>query len=249
MEINDGSENTTVTTLCDSCLWDLWHAAAFGAIGAYYASVPPVLNPQLNFRDLSGRQWVQMTLSNDKRCFDNFRMYPDAFNRLHWEIVNCHGLPLCFDNFDSMEALGLFLWACGTRQSQKQVSYRCGRTQGVVGKKFDEVIEALFSFAHRVIGPKDAHFSTVHDTLREYSPMSDGCIGALDCTHIPLKFNRQSRQHFLDRNNMTTQNVLAICDFDMIYTYVGVGMSGAAHDMAVLKKGWETGDFRHPPAG
>lgn len=118
-----------------------------------------------------------------------------------------------------------------------------------MSKKFGEVIEALFSFAHRVIGPKDGNYSTIHDNLKQYSPLFDGCIGALDCTHIPVKVNRKLREYFLNRKGMTSQNVLAICDFDMMYTYVGVGMAGAAHDMAVLKKGWETSNYPHPPQG
>jgi hypothetical protein len=36
------------------------------------------------------------------------------------------------------------------------------------------------------------------------------------------------------RHGYTSQNVLAICDFDIRFTFVVAGWSGAAHDMRIL---------------
>ena len=175
-------------------------------------------------------------------------MYPETFDQLHRALVDWHGLQST-EEFDSMEALGMVLWACGTSQSQTQMQYRFGKSKGSVSQKFGEVLEALFSFAHRVIWPKDENYSTIHHKLSKYSPYFDGYIGALDGTHIPVEVSRNERDDYINRTGRTTQNVLAICDFDMQYTYIGVGMVEANHDMAILKKGLECPKYPHPPRG
>ena len=53
------------------------------------------------------------------------------------------------------------------------------------------------------------------------------------------------------RHGYTTQNVLAICDFDMRFTFVVAGWPGSVHDMRVFKDAIDKyGDkFPHPPQG
>jgi hypothetical protein len=42
---------------------------------------------------------------------------------------------------------------------------------------------------------------------------------------------------FTNRKGNTSQNVIVVCDFDMRFTYIGVGTEGSAHDMRVIKEG------------
>jgi hypothetical protein len=53
------------------------------------------------------------------------------------------------------------------------------------------------------------------------------------------------------RHGYTTQNVLAICDFDMRFTFVVAGWPGSVHDMRVFNDALRKyGDkFPHPPPG
>ena len=104
-------------------------------------------------------------------------------------------------------------------------------------------------FANTVIMPKDPTYSTVHPALRTYSPLFDGCIGAIDGTHVPVCVSRRSHDDYLNRKGWPSQNVLAVVDFDMRFTFIGVGMAGAVHDMAVLREGWTARTFPHPPPG
>jgi len=57
-------------------------------------------------------------------------------------------------------------------------------------------------------------------------------------------------QH-LCRKGMTTQNVLACCDFDMRFTFVLAGWPGSAHDMRVFRDATTRYGhvFPHPPTG
>ena len=132
-ESSDEIENSSVI-LSDSDFWDLWYAAAVGAYALVACSSQgPVLNPPLHLQELSGLQWVQLNLSVRERCFDNFCMYPEAFDQLHRALVDWHGLQST-EEFDSMEALGMVLWACGTSHSQTQMQYRFGKSKGSVSK-------------------------------------------------------------------------------------------------------------------
>jgi len=61
---------------------------------------------------------------------------------------------------------------------------------------------------------------------------------AIDGTHVPVCVSRRSHDDYLNRKGWPSQNVLAVVDFDMRFTFIGVGMAGAVHDMAVLREGW-----------
>ena len=64
---------------------------------------------------------------------------------------------------------------------------------------------------------------------------------------VPTK---QVVQH-MGRHGYTNQNVLAICGFDMRFTFVVAGWPGSVHDMRVFKDAIDKyGDrFPHPPEG
>jgi hypothetical protein len=53
------------------------------------------------------------------------------------------------------------------------------------------------------------------------------------------------------RKGMTTQNVMATCDFDMMFTFVLAGWPGCVHDMRVFNDAMTTYDhvFPHPLTG
>lgn len=61
-----------------------------------------------------------------------------------------------------------------------------------------------------------------------------GCIGALDGTHIPATVGPALNQTFRNRKGQLTQNVLAVVNFDMIFSYCLCGWEGSAHDGRVL---------------
>ena len=39
---------------------------------------------------------------------------------------------------------------------------------------------------------------------------------------------------YIGKSGISTQNVLAVCDFDMRFTYVSTGHPGSMHDTSVL---------------
>jgi hypothetical protein len=68
----------------------------------------------------------------------------------------------------------------------------------------------------------------------KYTPYFDDCIGALDGTHIAVYVSTTEQARYRNRKGTLSQNVLAVCDFNMQFVYVLPGWEGSAHDGRVL---------------
>jgi len=80
------------------------------------------------------------------------------------------------------------------------------------------------------------------DRLKDpkYSYFKD-CLGALDGTHISAYIPVIDQDRFRNRKGTLSQNVLAVCNFDLIFVYLLPGWEGSAHDGRVL----QDAQFRH----
>ena len=74
------------------------------------------------------------------------------------------------------------------------------------------------------------HPATVHTPLaeriaenRNYRSYFADCAGAVDDTHIPVSLRNAEKAAWRNRTGFMSQNVLAICDFDMFFTNVLYG--------------------------
>jgi hypothetical protein len=61
-----------------------------------------------------------------------------------------------------------------------------------------------------------------------FSPYFDDCVGAVDGSHILVFVQDQKR--FINRKGYPSQNVLAVCNFNMEFTYIMPRWEGSAHD-------------------
>ncbi|XP_031402558.1 uncharacterized protein LOC116212121 [Punica granatum] len=71
-------------------------------------------------------------------------------------------------------------------------------------------------------------------SCRKWYPFFQNCIGAIDGTHVSVCVPSSVRDAYRDRNNEITQNVLAACSHDMMFTYVVAGWEGSANDSRIL---------------
>jgi hypothetical protein len=201
---------------------------------------------------ITGFQWVQETLENGIACFNMFRMSATLFYRLHDSLVDSYGLKSTC-NLSSVETLGMFLWMVGAPQSVRQAENRFMRTTATISRAFHKVLNCLVKLATDNIKPLDLEFQTVHPRLaqRRFAPFFNNCIGAIDGTHVPVVVPTSKVIQHTGRHGYSTQNVLAICDFDMRFTFVVTGWPGSVHDMRVFNSAiTKYGDkFPHPPPG
>jgi hypothetical protein len=76
-------------------------------------------------------------------------------------------------------------------------------------------------------------------------PGFDGCVGALDGSYVYVHIVGDPAP-FRNRKGTLTQNVLAVVDFNMRFTYVLAGWEGFAHDGRVFASGSSTHGFGCP---
>jgi hypothetical protein len=74
----------------------------------------------------------------------------------------------------------------------------------------------------------------VYDDSRRW-PFFKDAVGALDGTQLPIHVPAEQRARFRNRHGDLSQNVLAVVDFSMNFTYVLAGWEGSAHDGRVLQ--------------
>jgi hypothetical protein len=148
-----------------------------------------------------------------------FRMHRDVFDSLHNILLERYGLKPT-RKMTSTEALAMFLWMCREQQSMRQSENRFERSLETISRKFDKVLECVVKLVTDIIRPRDPEFRTVHQRLTSarFAPFFNNCIGAIDVTHVPVTVPTEKVVQFAGRKGITTQNVLAICDFDMRFT-------------------------------
>lgn len=62
----------------------------------------------------------------------------------------------------------------------------------------------------------------------KFATYFSNCMGALDGTHIDMHLSAIDQQGL-------SQNVLAVCNFEMEFTYILPGWEGSTHDVRVLQ--------------
>ncbi|XP_016672600.1 uncharacterized protein [Gossypium hirsutum] len=82
------------------------------------------------------------------------------------------------------------------------------------------------------------------------SPPSD-CIGAIDGTHIAAILPPNEQIPYIGRKDIPTQNVMAVYDFNMCFTFVMAGWEGSAHDTRIFLDAIRDPKYKfpHPPNG
>lgn len=88
---------------------------------------------------------------------------------------------------------------------------------------------------------------TPHEVERNTKlyPFFKDCLGALDGTHIYASVPTAEKARYRNRKGFLSQNVLAVCDFDMKFVYVLSGWEGSAADSMILENA-RMNDFRIP---
>jgi hypothetical protein len=202
---------------------------------------------------LSGMGWLLETLRTPGECHLQLRMSNEMFLDLHDLLVERYGLESSM-HMSTHEALAIFLFICGGNESNRRTQNRFKHSGETISRKFDEVLNALMKMARDFIRPKDPNFASVHKRIRNDKrayPTFKNCIGALDGTHIRVSLPPDEQVRYIGKTGIPTQNVLAVCDFDMYYTYVSCGQPGSMHDTSVLYNALRVDEafFPHPPEG
>jgi hypothetical protein len=141
----------------------------------------------------------------------------------------------------------------GGPQSFSQAENRFQRSLWTVHMKFKEVLLCLRKLAKENIKSRDPNFTVEHPKVREdrFWLHFKGAIGAIGGSHIKVSVRGEEVVNHTNQHGYTSQNILAVCDFDMRFTFVVAGWPNSAHDTRILNHALTNfGDqFPKPPAG
>ncbi|KAL5574421.1 hypothetical protein UlMin_016120 [Ulmus minor] len=186
-----------------------------------------------------------------ERIFNRTRMTRDCFVRLS-SIMEQTGRLTPSRAVSVEEQLMIFLFVVGHGASNRDAQETWQRSGSTISKYFGIVLEAIFNMSGEYIRPPD--MNNVHHTIRynnRFFPYFQGCVGAIDGTHVSACVGGARADKFRGRKGDTTWNVLAACDFDLKFTYMLSGWEGSAHDARVLEHviSEPQNGFPFPPPG
>ncbi|XP_062103289.1 protein ALP1-like [Humulus lupulus] len=149
------------------------------------------------------------------------------------------------------EAVVMFLWIVTHNQRVRTVAERYQHSVETVCRQFGRVLDALCYLGNEVIRP--LHFNTVQAEIQnnlKYFPWFKDCVGDIDGTHVSAVAPALKQLAYRGRKVDVTQNVMAACSFNMMFTYVYTGWEGTANDSRVLLDAIRKDDnFPMPPPG
>ena len=146
----------------------------------------------------------------------------------------------------------MFLWIVGGPQSFSQAENRFTRSLWTIHTKFHEVLKCLRKLAKDNIKPRDASFSTEHERIKDerFWPYFKGAIVAIDVSHVPMVVPAEDMVNYTCCHGYTSQNVLAVCDFDMRFIFIVASSPGSTHGTRILNHVLEIfSSFLMPPKG
>jgi hypothetical protein len=208
---------------------------------------------------LSGKAYIEelITSANPQRCFEVLRMSLETFFALRdWLLLHsCLRGSRKYKGVSVEEKLIIFLYTTSKGASSRDCCERFSHSPSTISKSviislvlnyklivyraFHEVLQALVVLHQHIVQqplpPPDTIISRrILDDTR-FTPYFNSCIGALDGTHIACHVPTADQPRYRNRKQYLSQNVLAICNFDLQFVYVLPGWEGSAHDQRVLQ--------------
>lgn len=110
----------------------------------------------------------------------------------------------------------------------------------------DAFVDSTFYHKYVVLPNEHTALSSRIVNNPKLFPFFQGCLGAIDCTHIRAHVPATDAARYRDRDGNLTFNHLAACSLDMYFLYVLPGWEGSAGDGKVFLDS-RMNDFSIPP--
>ena len=111
-----------------------------------------------------------------------------------------------------------------------------GLSQASVSRVITGVTEALYKVADRIITFPTTR-QKITDNKQAFSAIAGfpNVIGAIDCTHIPIKSPSSNEEAYVNRKGVHTINVQAVCDANMRLLDIVAKWPGSTHDSFIWR--------------
>ncbi|KAL2892396.1 putative nuclease HARBI1 [Bienertia sinuspersici] len=173
---------------------------------------------------------------HEKRCFNMFRMTQTTFRKLVIDLESKHGLHPS-ERTSTLEKVGIFMFILCSGASNGEAQERFQHSGETISRIFKEVLDAMDGLLKDLLRPRDPDFKEVPSHIANdsrYMSHFKDCIGAIDGTHIDVIIPEEDQLRYRGRKGTPTLNVMAVCDFDLFFTYVVSGWEGSAHDSRIF---------------
>ncbi|KAL2253112.1 UNVERIFIED_CONTAM: hypothetical protein Sindi_0105900 [Sesamum indicum] len=207
-----------------------------------------------NTSALQGEEWVTeiMTTPHTGRFYHNIRMTKACFYALVDALTSRGLLPHGqTSRVSSIEEVALFMQTVGMHKRQRDNMERFQYSLETIHRRFHRVLSALCAMAPELI--TRPNFTDTHPRVAsnpDFYPYFKDCVGAMDGTLVPAWVPQIDQNRYRSRKGRLAQNISAICDFDMNFTYVYAGWEGSAADARVLNHAIsQDPTFPFPPNG
>ncbi|KAL2227912.1 UNVERIFIED_CONTAM: hypothetical protein Sindi_1770900 [Sesamum indicum] len=148
-----------------------------------------------------------------------------------------------------MESVAIFLQTVSLSEHQKTSCKRFQHSLETISRHMKRVSRSLNLLAPELICP--TNFNHIHPR-NQYSRhlflYFKDCVGGIDGTLIPASVPVHLQNAYHSRHGEISQNVMVVCGFDLMFTYVMAGWEGSANDARVfmdcLNNDW---NFPWPP--
>lgn len=205
----------------------------------------------LGISRLKGQHYVKELLScnSNPRIYRVLRMSLSSFYDLRdWILENTKVRDSKTQQVHLEEKLVIFLYSVNNKSSNRMVQETFGHSGETISRVFYEILDALVLLYKEVVRlpTEDTPLGSRIADYPEYFPYFKDCLGALDSTHVLIHVPDEDKPRYRNRKKELSQNVLAVCNFDMVFTFILSGWEGSAHDAAVLRSAKALHGFTTP---
>ncbi|XP_021724717.1 uncharacterized protein LOC110692032 [Chenopodium quinoa] len=136
-----------------------------------------------------------------------------------------------------IEKVGIFVYVLAHDVPNRLILERFQHSGETGSRVFKEVLYVMDGMSRDILVPRDPSFKEVPRYLANdarYMPYFKDCIGAIDGTHISIIVPEEDQLRYKGKKGIPTMNILAVCDFDLLFIYVLTGWEGLAHDSQIF---------------
>ncbi|KAK6147922.1 hypothetical protein DH2020_018834 [Rehmannia glutinosa] len=197
----------------------------------------------------TGHVFIEEILNgHGKRCYQAFRLAKPVFLDLFHELTHKYDLHPT-RGMSIFEEVGIFLMTCAHGVDNRLMQEILNHSGETISRHFHSVLKAISKLANDIIRPHPEYNEgkRYHTPQHQrYIPFFKDCIGAIDGTHVKARLPQGKAIPYIGRKGYPTQNILAVVDFNMFFTFVWAGWEGAAHDCRIFGEAIRSPDLNFP---
>jgi len=220
---SDGSDSSSdINAYRREYTQGLYNAGVAVALTINYMYNVPKKNPCMTSHQTEDKWVRELLLGHEGRFHNMFRMSKNVFSDLLEELERSHGLEGS-SRTNTREVLGITLFILSQNESIRATAERFQHSTETISRYFNCGIRALLRLSIDIIKPEDLQFRDIPAKIKyddRYMPFFKDCIGAIDGTHVDARIPVDRQIPYIGRHGKTTQNVMAICDFNMCFTFI-----------------------------